>query len=136
VPPPPAHFLDDLVRRYVLDEEAIFACPEEYELLEREPGTTAFLYGELPPCDLCQQAERGEREARYDGPTSSRRNPLWGYLCPDCFALHAPPVLGEGRAQYLFTKADLSAELKAAFFRAREHWRAKGVEVLPHDPFG
>lgn len=134
-PPPPSHLLDHLVRQYVLDEEAILASPEDHELLAEDPGTAAYMYEGLPACDLCEQAGRGEREARYDGPTSSRRKPVWGYLCPDCFALRAPPLLGEGRAQYLFTKEDLSPELEAAFFRAREYWLGKGVDVLPHHPF-
>ncbi|HEX2264702.1 MAG TPA: hypothetical protein VHH14_00295, partial [Solirubrobacterales bacterium] len=59
----------------------------------------------------------------------------WAFLCADCFALRAPPVLGMGRAQYLFTKEEIPREVKEAFFRAREFWIGRGVKPPPHHPF-
>lgn len=136
-PPPASHFLDHLVRRNVLEEEAIHACPEDFDLLTNDPGTTALVGGEaeLPGCDLCLLADREPRTARYDGPSSRRPKAPWAFMCPDCFALNAPAVLGMGRAQYLFTVDEVPEEMRKAFFRAREFWKARGVDVPSHHPF-
>lgn len=136
-PPPVAHLLDHLVRQYIVLEEDVLAHdPGAFELLMGEPGTTAMvLGGQLPDCDICDQYSRPTRPARYDGPASHRNDSAWAFLCPDCFAICAPPVLGLGRAQYLVTKTEIPAEVRDAFFKAREFWIAGGIEPPPHSPF-
>lgn len=138
-PPPPSHMLDHLVRQYVLiDDQPLLhlSDPTDLELISAETGTMAMVLGaELPTCDLCRIENRSPRTARYDGPASRQRNAPWAFLCPDCFVLNAPPVLGLGRAQYLFTKVEIPTEVRDAFFRAREFWGAKGIELPSHHPF-
>ncbi|MEZ5078223.1 MAG: hypothetical protein R2725_12380 [Solirubrobacterales bacterium] len=136
-PPPSSHFLDHLVRRYVLGEEAIYTCAKDIDLLTKEPGTTALVSGgsQLPECDLCRIKDREARTARYDGPCTRRPRAPWAFMCSDCFALNAPPVLGMGRAQYLFTTADVPEDMREAFFRARDYWQGRGLDVPPHHPF-
>lgn len=134
-PPSATHMLDNLVRHHILDD-GLLQWPDDFELLTNDPGTTAMLpEPELPACDICRQQDRQPRNARYDGPASSRSNAPWAFLCSDCFALLAPPVLGMGRAQYLFTKAEIPIEVRDAFFRAREFWIARGSNPPPHHPF-
>lgn len=133
-PPPPSHILDFLVRHYIVLEENAPFDPSYWELITDDPGTVAMV-SELPACDLCRLENREPAVARYDGPSSSGPNAPWAFLCPDCFVLQAPPVLGLGRAQYLFTKEEIPDEVRDAFFRARKFWIEKGIEAPPHDPF-
>lgn len=136
VPPPASHVLDFLVRHYVLDEDAALHLPTSLSLISADPGTVAMIFdAELPRCDRCELDGRGPREARYDGPASPRPGAPWGYLCPDCFASNAPPVLGMGRAQYLITRNEIPDDVREAFFRARDFWAEQGNEPSPYHPF-
>jgi hypothetical protein len=137
-PPPAAHLLDHLVRQHVLiaPEEWPFLDFPDLELLLEEPGTIAIASGDrLPTCDLCDRAGRPTRRARYDGPTSRRKDPPWGFMCPDCFAVCSPRLLGLGRGQYLIERDEIPTEVRDAFFVARKFWIEAGANPPPHDPF-
>jgi hypothetical protein len=129
--------VDSLVRQYVLiEDEAALLNFDLAELVMEDPGTTAMVVeGRLPNCDLCDQARRKPTPARYDSGSSPKGRGPWAFMCPDCFALNSSLTLGMGMAQYLFTRHELTDEVRDAFYRAREFWIGQGADPSPYDPF-
>jgi hypothetical protein len=133
--PPAEHVLDHLVRLEVLTGDEPF---ELYGEIQSRPsaGTVALVLGNaLPGCDLCRIKGRGKVVARYDGPVSRDGRGAWGFMCADCYLVHSTLRLGTGRGQYLMTRDEVDTAVREAFARAKEYWRARGVNVPEHDPF-